>query len=226
MTHLALIPWLDPETIINSVGPWALLVICLILFAETALLLGFVLPGDSLLLVTGVFIFGGVIHADVWFVAICLALSALIGGEVGYLIGRVTGPRIFESGRGRLLGPDAITRTNAFFAQWGAFAIVIARFVPVARTVAPVAAGIAKMQRRTYLVYNALGAVLWTFSMTFAGYALGWVPPIKDFVLRYTDLIIIGAVAIAVVPTIFHLLQARRRARAAAIAQGPDQIEA
>ena len=91
--------------------------------------------------------------------------------------------------------------------------MVIARFVPVARTVAPIAAGVSQMPRRPYAIYNALGAVLWTFSLTFAGYALGWVPLIRDFVLRDIDLIIVGAVGIAVVPTAFHIWQVKRRAK-------------
>ncbi|PDQ35573.1 MAG: hypothetical protein B5766_05830 [Candidatus Lumbricidophila eiseniae] len=99
-------------------------------------------PGDSLLLVTGVFVFGGVIHAHLWFVALCLAVAVLVGGEVVYVIGRISGPRIFQSGRGHLLGSEAVERTNAFFGRWGVVAVVIARFVPVARTVVPLAAGV------------------------------------------------------------------------------------
>ena len=213
----ALLPFLDPEGIITSAGPWALLVVCLIVFAETALLVGFILPGDTLLLITGLLAFYPGIGFDIWFVCLAIAVAAFVGGEVGYLIGHKAGPAIFERKESGLFSIENVKRTNAFFERFGPIAVVLARFVPVVRTMAPIAAGVGHMPYKRYTLYNAIGALLWGAGLTFIGYLLGYVPVIGDFVREYIDIILIIAVLSAIVPTVFHYLQSRRKAKKAAM---------
>jgi len=148
---------------------------------------------------------------------VCLAIgvAAFAGGEVGYLIGHKAGPAIFERKESGLFSIENVKRTNAFFERFGPIAIVLARFVPVVRTIAPVAAGVAHMNYRRYTLYNAIGALLWGAGLTFAGYLLGYVPVIGDFVREYIDVILIIAVLSAIVPTAFHYLQSRAKAKKA-----------
>jgi membrane-associated protein len=213
--HAGLIPWLDPETIISAAGPWALLVVCAIVFSETGLLVGFLLPGDTLLVISGLLthrthpVFG----IDIWWVCLAIAFAAFLGGEVGYLIGHKAGPRIFERKESGLFSMENVRRTNAFFERFGALAIILARFVPIVRTFAPVAAGVGHMNYRKYSLYNAMGALLWGAGLTLFGYLIGYIPPVADFVSSYIDIILIGAVVITLVPTLFHYFQSVRKAK-------------
>jgi len=209
----ALIPWLDPENLIAGFGAFALLGVCLIVFAETGLLFGFLFPGDTLLIITGLLTFQGVI--DIWILWVCLAISlaAFLGGEVGYLIGHKAGPRIFERKESGFFSIENVRRTNGFFERFGGLAVIVARFVPIVRTFAPVTAGVGHMNYRKYSLYNAAGALLWGSGLTFAGYLLGYIPPLSDFVTKYIDLILLGAVALAVIPTVYHYIQSSIKAR-------------
>ncbi|MBX3194579.1 MAG: VTT domain-containing protein [Microbacteriaceae bacterium] len=229
-----LIPWLDPHAIIEAAGPWALLVVCFIVFAETGLLVGFILPGDTLLIITGLLAFTGTMHPDqngiqipIYWVCLAIAVAAFLGGEVGYLIGHKSGPRIFERRESGLFSRENVIRTNRFFERFGPFAIIAARFVPIVRTFAPVAAGVGHMSYRRYSLYNAIGALIWGAGLTFAGFLLGFIPPLAEFVSEYIDLILLGAICIAVIPTVFHLvrqsLKARRLAREGAAAPLTDE---
>ena len=209
MIHTALIPWLDPTQIIESAGPWALLVVCAIVFAETGLLVGFLLPGDTLLIITGLLAFpaAGVIQIDIWWVALAIGFAAFLGGEVGYLIGHKFGPRVFERKESGLFSIKNVDRTNAFFVRFGGVAVIVARFVPIVRTFAPVAAGVGHMDYRKYSLFNLVGAVLWGAGLTYVGYLLSYIPPVKDFVVEYIDVILLGAVLIAVIPTVYHIVK-------------------
>jgi membrane-associated protein len=209
----ALIPWLDPQNLIEGFGAYALLGICFIVFAETGLLVGFLLPGDTLLIITGVLTFTGVITIDIWWVCLAIGVAAFLGGEVGYLIGHKAGPRIFERKESGVFSIENVKRTNAFFTKYGAFAVILARFVPVVRTFAPVAAGVGHMDYRKYSLYNFIGAMVWGAGLTYAGYLLGYIPPVRDFVVKYIDLILLGAVLITLIPTIYHYIQSSVRAR-------------
>ena len=213
MLPAALIPWLDPENLIAGFGAFALLGVCLIVFAETGLLFGFLFPGDTLLIITGLLTFQGVI--DIWILWVCLAISlaAFLGGEVGYLIGHKAGPRIFERKESGFFSIENVKRTNGFFERFGGLAVIVARFVPIVHTFAPVAAGGGHMSYRKYSLYNAIGAIIWGSGLTFAGYLLGYIPPLSAFVTEYIDLILLGAVAIAVVPTVYHYIQSSMKAR-------------
>ena len=218
----ALIPWLDPENLINGFGAFALLGICFIVFAETGLLVGFLLPGDTLLIITGILTFSGVITTDIWWVCLAISVAAFLGGEVGYLIGHKAGPRIFERKETGVFSIENVKRTNAFFERFGGLAVILARFVPIVRTFAPVAAGVGHMDYRKYSLYNAIGALIWGAGLTFLGYGLGYVPILGDFVREYIDVILIGAVLITVIPTAFHYIQSSRKAKKRAAAQVTD----
>ncbi len=215
MTHLALIPWLDPNTLIHAAGPWALLLVCAIIFAETGLLIGFVFPGDTLLLITGLLTFRHVIQIDVWWVALAIGVAAFVGGEAGYYIGKRSGPAIFERKETGLISLDSVRRTNAFFVKYGGIAVIIARFVPVVRTFAPVAAGVGKMNYRKYSLYNAVGAFIWGAGVTVIGFLLGNITPVADFVVKYIDVILIGVVVLTLIPTVYHYVRIRIKARGA-----------
>lgn len=217
---MALIPFLDPEAIIQNAGPWALLVVCFIVFAETGLLVGFLLPGDTLLIITGLLTFYPGIGFDIWWVCLAIGLAAFLGGEVGYLIGHRAGPRIFERKETGLFSIENVKRTNAFFERFGGLAVIIARFVPIVRTFAPVAAGVGHMDYRKYTLYNLIGAIIWGVGLTFAGYLLGYVPVVGDFVREYIDVILIVAVLATIIPTAFHYWQSSRKAKKLASA-GP-----
>jgi membrane-associated protein len=217
-----LIPWLDPAEIIRVAGPWALLVVCLIVFAETALLVGFILPGDTLLIITGLLTFTGTMTVSqagilipIWWVCLSISVAAFVGGEVGYFIGHKAGPRIFERRESGLFSKENVIRTNNFFDRFGPMAVVVARFVPVVRTFTPIAAGVGHMNYRKYSLYNAVGAIIWGSGLTFAGFLLGFFDPIADFVVEYIDVILLLAVASAVIPTVFHYVRSVLKARKA-----------
>ena len=229
---MSLIPWLDPKNLIEGFGVWALVVVCAFVFAETGLLVGFVLPGDTLLVIAGVLAFPGakqVIHVDIWWVCLAIAAAAFLGGEVGYLIGRKAGPRIFERKESGFFSRKNVERTNAFFTRFGGLAVIAARFVPIVRTFAPVAAGVGHMPYRRYSMYNAIGALIWGAGLTFVGYLLNYIPPLRDFITSYIDLLLLAAVAIAVIPTVFHTVRstlAARKARAAGVTDAMSERDA
>jgi membrane-associated protein len=227
--HTSLIPWLDPETIISAAGPWALVVVCAIVFAETGLLVGFLLPGDTLLVISGLLSHplpgspDGVFGISVWWVALLIALAAFLGGEVGYFIGHKAGPAVFERRESGLFSVKNVERTNAFFERFGGLTIILARFVPIVRTFAPVAAGVGHMNKWMYTLYNFIGAVLWGFGLTMFGYLIGFIPPVATFVQNYIDLILLAAVGGTALVTLWHYLRERSKAKKAAAA-GEDVV--
>lgn len=215
MHTAAIFPFLDPDHL-AMFGPWAIAVVCAVVFAETGLLIGFIFPGDTLLVLTGLLTQNDKLHLPIWLAAPAIAVAAFLGGQLGYYIGRKVGPRIFERRDSGVFSRAQVDRTNAFFDRYGASAVILARFVPVVRTFAPIAAGVGRMDYRRYTLYNTIGAIAWGFGITFLGYVIGFIPPVRDFVTQYIDLILLGAVAVTVVPTLIHLLLNRRLAKRAA----------
>lgn len=219
MHSLALIPWLDPASIIGTAGPWALLVVCFIVFAETGLLIGFLLPGDTLLVISGLLshssteLPNGVFGVNIWIVALLIGLAAFVGGEVGYFIGHKGGPAVFERKESGLFSRKNVERTNAFFEKYGGLTVILARFVPIVRTFAPVAAGVGHMPWRRYSLYNLIGALLWGFGLTMFGYLIGFIPPVAHFVESYIDLILLAAVGGTALVTLWHYISERRKVR-------------
>ena len=155
-----------------------LLGLIIIVFAETGLMIGFFLPGDSLLITAGLFAFKG--DLNIWTLNIALVLAAIIGDATGYYIGRRTGQALYNRPNSLLFRRDHLIKTHEFYEKHGGKTIIIARFMPIARTFAPVVAGAAEMTYRNFAVYNIIGALLWVLSMTLTGYFLGAVVPDID----------------------------------------------
>jgi len=209
-TVVALGPeWLAPENLIQAFGAFAVLGVCAIVFIETGLLVGFFLPGDSLLFTAGLLVATDVIQTPIWIVAPLIALSAFIGDQVGYQIGRASGPKIFNRPNSRLFRQEYVDKTSEYFERFGGRTIIIARFVPIVRTFAPVVAGVGAMRYRTFVMYNIIGALLWGVGVTMLGYWLGQFA----FVQNYLEPILIGIVLVSVIPVAVELLRARRNGR-------------
>ncbi len=203
--------FLDPQTVIASAGVRGLVVVCAIIFVETGLLVGFFLPGDTLLFFTGVLTFSGVISQPLWIVIPAIALSAALGDQVGYIIGRASGPRIFDRRESGLFSRKSVTRTQGFFDRFGPAAVTVARFVPVVRTFAPVAAGIGTMPRRIFTMFNLIGAALWSTGIVLLGFGLAHIAGVAEFAARYIDVVLIGIVVISVIPVLIRATLLRRQ---------------
>ena len=199
--------WLNPETLLQTLGPWAFWGAVAIIFAECGLLIGFFLPGDSLLFVVGLFIAQDVIGLNIYAAAGILALAAMLGNLTGYWIGAKAGARLFERPDSRLFKKEYVVKTHDFFERYGARAIVLARFVPIVRTFITAIAGVARMDFRRYFIYSAIGAVLWAAGLTIAGYFLGSIPFIKDNL----EIMIIVVVLASVVPIGIEFYRHRRQ---------------
>lgn len=177
-----------------------------IVFTETGLLIGFFLPGDSLLITAGVVAAAG--GLNIWLIDVLLIVAAVTGDSVGYAIGARLGPRLFARPKSLLFNPRHIERTRAFYARHGSKTIVIARFVPIIRTFAPVVAGVGQMEYHRFLLYNVAGGVGWVTSMTWAGYLLGRViPNISD----YVHIVVVVVIVLSVIPIGVEILRERRR---------------
>lgn len=205
------IDWLDPEVLLEWMGPSAFWGMLLVVFAECGLFA--ILPGDSLLFVTGLFVADGWAYAP-GIVPTILAIiaAAWAGNLVGYAVGFRIGPALFKPGA-RLFKQDYADLAHEFFERHGPRAIILARFVPIVRTFITLMAGVGRMSPRVYVLYSAVGAVLWGTSLTLAGYWLGQFTFIKEHI----DAICLGIVAVSVLPMVAHYLQdrsAKRRARA------------
>ena len=205
-TMLALGPsWLAPEYFIG-LGLVALLVV---VFVETGLLIGFMLPGDSLLFTAGLLVAEGTFDIPLWVLLVTVPLAAIAGDQVGYTIGRQAGPRVFNRPDSRLFQQEFVDKAYSYFERYGPRTIVLARFVPIVRTFAPVVAGVSRMHYRTFLIYNVVGGVLWGAGVTALGYFLGQIA----FVRSNIEIIILAIVGLSVLPILFELLRARREHR-------------
>ncbi|HTF10440.1 MAG TPA: VTT domain-containing protein [Asanoa sp.] len=177
-------------------------------FAESGLLIGFFLPGDSLLFTVGLLIADGrYLHLPLWLACVLISAAAVAGDQVGYLFGRRVGPRLFSRPDSRLFKRQNLERAAEFFRRHGARSIVLARFVPVVRTFTPIVAGASRMPYRTFVWFNIVGGVLWGSGVTILGYFLGQIA----FVHAHIELILIGVVAVSLVPIGVEVLRARRR---------------
>ena len=215
--HLAALS-LNPRDILDSFGPWATVGLILIIFAETGLLIGFFLPGDSLLFTGGILASQGNLNIAV--IAIGCFLAAVIGDQVGYTIGHRAGPPLFRRPDSRIFKQRYVDRTKEFFDKHGPKTILLARFVPVVRTFAPVLAGVGKMDRRTFTTYNVVGGFVWAVGVTVAGYILG--SAIGSDIDKYLLPIIAVIVVLSILPPLIEMRRERRRTRAAAAVSAAD----
>ena len=188
-------------------GPAAMVLVCLIVIAETGLFVGVILPGgDSLLFAVGVMIGAGVIDFPIWLACILISISAVIGDQMGYFIGLKAGPAIFKRPDSRFFSQDNAVRAQNFFVKYGAKAVIFAHFVPVMRTFVPVAAGVGKMKYSYYLRYNIIGALTWGLIVPLLGYFLGSITFISENVILVTLVL----VAISFIPVLLEVLKARK----------------
>ncbi|HEY4909612.1 MAG TPA: VTT domain-containing protein [Methylomirabilota bacterium] len=178
-----------------------------IVFAETGLLIGCFLPGDSLLITAGVLAAAG--HLNIWWINVLLMAAAIIGDSVGYAIGARLGPRIFTREKSLLFNPKHVMRTRQFYEKYGPKTIVIARFVPIIRTFAPVLAGVGMMNYRRFLTYNVLGGIGWVASMSWAGYLLGHAVP---NISKHMHIVVIVIIVLSCIPIAVEVYRERRKA--------------
>ena len=186
-------------------GGYALLVA--IVFAETGLLIGCFLPGDSLLITAGLLAAAG--HLNIWWINVLLIAAAIVGDSVGYAIGARLGPRIFTREKSLLFNPKHVERTRRFYEKYGPKTIVIARFVPIIRTFAPVLAGVGVMEYRRFLFYNVAGGIGWVVSMSLAGYLLGHAVP---NISKHMHVLVIVIIVLSCVPIAVEIYRERRKA--------------
>jgi membrane-associated protein len=214
-TTLALMPsFLDPLKLIEQFGTWALVGILVVVFIESGVLFP-VLPGDTLLFVAGMLAAGTAARgADVnanfqlWQLLVFIPLAAILGGQVGYFVGRFLGTTMFKP-NARILKQRYLDEAHVFFEQRGPFAIVLARFVPIVRTLAPITAGAAKMKYGIFTLYNVIGAVLWGVGLTLLGYGLGQF----EIIQKLLEPIFILIALVSIAPMVWEWYKRRKAAK-------------
>ncbi len=210
----AIVPsWLDPQSLLEGFGSWALLGIVAVIIAETGLLVGFFLPGDSLLFTAGLLTGQGVVHQPIWVVVPVTALAAFAGDQLGYLIGYRAGPRLFDRPDSRLFKRSFVDKTHEFFDRYGSRAIVLGRFIPIVRTFLPVTAGISRMPYRRFVAIDAIGALVWGAGVTTLGFFLGQI----SFIRTNIEVLLIVMVLVSITPPGIELLRHRATSRRASV---------
>lgn len=197
--------FLNAEHLIESFGTFALLGIVVVVFVETGLLFPF-LPGDSLLFTAGALVAQDLLDFPLWLACLLIFLAAFLGDQTAFLIGRKLGPKVFNKPDSRFFKQAYIDQTYAYFDKYGGRTIIVARFVPIVRTYAPVAAGVGNMRYRHFVSYNVVGALLWGVGVTLLGYALGNVGFVKDNI----EALLVAIVLVSVVPMAVEVWRSRR----------------
>ena len=228
-TQLALMPdFLDPMKLLGYFGTWALVGMLVVIFVESGLLFP-ILPGDSLLFVAGMLAAGTaaiaeeggqVVNFQLWQLLVFIPIAAILGGQVGYWIGRNIGTAMFKPDA-KLLKQHYLDEAHAFFEQRGPFAIVIARFVPIVRTLAPLVAGAARMNYPVFALFNILGAVVWGVGLVLLGYWLGQF----EIIQKLLEPIFIAIVLASIAPMFIEYFKRRRAAKRAAGEAAPNATE-
>ena len=185
--------------------------VAFIVFAESGLLIGFFLPGDSLLFTTGFLIHAGFLDINIHVAVLILFIAAVVGDSVGYTFGRKAGPRLFKKPDAKLFKQEYVQRAQDFYEKHGGVTIIIARFIPIVRTFAPVVAGVGQMEYRRFLAYNVIGGILWAAGITYLGYFLGaWFENIGLEIDHILLPIIAGIIIISVLPPAIHILKEKK----------------
>jgi membrane-associated protein len=201
--------FIDPQYLLNTFG---LIGVLVIVFAETGLLVGFFLPGDSLLFTAGLISAGGLVGitlAPLWVLLVLIPLAAIAGNLVGYWIGYRAGPAVFNRPNSRLFKAEYVEQAHSFFERYGARTILLARFVPIVRTFATVMAGASRMDFRVFALYSVIGGIVWGAGVTALGHWLGQV----DVIRHNIELFAIVIVVVSMIPIVTELLRARRTNR-------------
>ncbi|WP_051861990.1 VTT domain-containing protein [Streptomyces ochraceiscleroticus] len=216
MNTLALGPqWLDPDYLISTFG---LIGVLVIVFAESGLLIGFFLPGDSLLFTTGLLVTAGKLDKPLWLVCLLVVLAAVLGDQAGYLFGRKVGPSLFKRPDSKLFKQENVEKAHEFFEKHGPKSLILARFVPIVRTFTPIIAGVSRMNYRSFLIFNVVGGALWGAGVTLLGAALGGI----EFVHKNIEAILVLIVLISVVPIVIEYLRGRKKNKKAAAEGAAD----
>jgi len=197
----------DLEGVLKDLGPLAMVIVCSIVIAETGLLVGFFLPGDSLLFTVGLMIGTGLIDIPIWLACILISISAIAGDQLGYFIGRKAGPAVFKRPNSKFFSQRNAERAQEFFVKYGAKAVIFAHYVPVLRTFVPVAAGVGKMQYSYYLRNNLIGALSWGIIVPLIGFFLGQITFVRENVIMVT----LALIALSLIPVILEVIKARRK---------------
>jgi membrane-associated protein len=213
--------WLDANYLLDALGGYLLVALCLIVFAECGLLVGFFLPGDSLLFVGGLAVSRGSITEPLWLVAVILTVCAFAGNASGYWIGRAVGPKLFNKPDSKLFKKEYVDKTHGFFEKYGPRAIVLARFVPIVRTFITAFAGVGKMDPKKYFTYSAIGGVLWAAGIVVLGFYLGKI----EFVHNHIELILVLVVLLSVIPIAIEFLRARKEKKSETAAETTQVIQ-
>jgi membrane-associated protein len=198
---------LDLQGILSDLGPLAMVIVCLIIIAETGLLVGFFLPGDSLLFTVGLKIGAGLIDIPIWLACILISISAIAGDQLGYFIGRKAGPAVFKRPNSKFFSQKNAQRAQDFFVKHGAKAVIFAHYVPIMRTFVPVAAGVGQMKYAYYLRNNIIGALSWGVIVPLIGFFLGQI----EFVRENVILVTLTLVALSLIPVILEVIKAKRK---------------
>lgn len=199
----------DLRTLVQAAGYIGLTAI---IFSETGLLIGFFLPGDSLLVTAGLLATQPQFGLNIWLLGVLLTIAAIVGNTLGYAIGRYTGPRLFTRDDSLLFKKKHLYQAQAFYEKHGGKTLIIARFMPIVRTFVPVVAGLGNMNFRTYTAYNVLGAVLWIWSMLFTGYFLGlYIPGVEHHITK----VILVVIFLSILPGLISWWRERSRPKAA-----------
>jgi membrane-associated protein len=185
----------------------------IIIFTETGLLIGFFLPGDSLLVTAGLLASQPDFGLNVYWLGTILSIAAVVGDQVGYSIGRATGPRIFTREDSIFFHKKHLIRAAEFYEKHGGKTIIIARFMPIVRTFAPVVAGAAQMNYRRFVMFNVVGGIVWVWSMLLTGYWLGRYVPGID---KHIEKVILVVIFLSILPGIIHWLKERKAGAASA----------
>lgn len=207
---LALLPeWLSPEQIFNEYG---LIAIIIIIFAETGLLIGFFLPGDTLLLSAGILSYTQPDADPLWMFLVLVPIAAVVGNLVGYEIGHRAGPALFTRDDSRFFRKDHLDRSRVFFDRYGSITVFLARFVPIVRTFTAVVAGAVGMDRKVFFLWSVLGAIAWCTGLILAGHLAAYVLPERtvEFIQGHIDLLIIGVVVLTIAGIVFEQRRHRR----------------
>lgn len=204
---LALLPdWLSAEGLFEILGPWALIGFTIIIFLECGLFIGILFPGDSLLFLTGMLVASGAIDQPLWLVISLLFSAAVLGNIVGYHVGNHFGPKLFTNPNSRLLKPEYVEKTHVFFEKYGAKAIILARFVPIVRTLITATAGVAGMDRKKFYLYSLIGAIIWAIGVTLLGYWLGQI----DIVKNNIEIALLLLVFVSLIPIVIEAIRHRK----------------
>jgi len=189
----------------------SILGVALVVFAESGLLIGFFLPGDSLLFTTGFLISAGFLNVNIHLAVLIVFLAAVLGDSVGYTFGRRLGPRLFRKQDARFFKQDYIKQAQAFYEKHGGKTIIIARFIPIVRTFAPIVAGASKMEYRRFLTFNVIGAFLWAAGVTYTGFLLGRVFESAGIEIDTILLPIVAVIIlVSVLPPAIHILKTKK----------------